>query len=507
MKNTTPSRRDFIARSSMWLAALGVAPHIRIDLIEKWGKKLGIADNPLYANDLSQNKAQFVIELVVRAGFPLDSIVAPRVDTLEGRVSMCATDNTPEGRLARRAAAHLPQSVTTFAGSNPGTNLYLTPWASSLNSLVNDGTIGIAGCQAILTNGGHQSNFATRMVQTNSGQINANGAPCPTIHFLDAMPKSTILGGVEWKQNDNTTLNNRPAGFNALTRISGGTNQSLVGGVMLSQKAQNFLGLFSPSVIPFSPSEANLIASASEKLNKNYVTYRSMNNSDSVVATSRLGFDLLTRDFRAALTPSAAEYSDWDMATSRGGVRLGESMNLLAKAFNMGLIRGATITIDSGDWHNRAQNINFSDPSFNPDTTDYAVYGRTISNAIARLYTLAKTLPNPLVPGTSVADGLVVQLSSEFSRTFMNMDCNDHGDGGTNGIVIIGPTAKNISGANWDHQTGGTVSIDRVSGQLDLGAPLFSTGSAYATFCASLGIPAPSISRFTSESAILAMLK
>lgn len=492
----------------MWLAALGIAPHIRIELVEKWGKKLGIVDNPLFANDLSQNQAQFVIEIVVRSGFPFDSIIAPRVDTMMGRIGTCATMDTPEGRLARRAAAHLPQAVTEFAGSNPGTNLYLSPWASALYPLVNDGTIRIAGCQAIRTNGGHQPNFATRMVQQNSDQQTvANGAPCPTIHFIDAMPKSTILGGIEWKQGDNTTFNNAPTGFQSLTRIRGNTSQANVNGVMLSQQARNFLGLFSPASIPFSNSEANLIAAASEKLNQSYVTYRALKDADQIIATSKQGFDLLTRDFRAALTPTMTEYTDWNMADSRGNVRLGESMNMLMKAFNMGLIRGATITIDSGDWHDRAQNINLSDPNFNGANTDYALYARSISNAIAKAYSLAKTLPNPHIPGKTVADGLVVQFSTEFSRTFMNMNCNNHDDGGTNFIGIIGPTVKNISASNWSHQTGETISIDRVSGQLDINAPLFSTGSAYATFCSSLGIPSAKISRFTNEAPILAMLK
>jgi len=502
------SRRTFIARSSMWLAALGVAPATRMELIDKWGRKLGILDNPLYANELSSNQSQFVIEIVARAGFPFSSFVAPKVDMNMGRVASCSTDNTPEGRLARRAAVHLPQDVREFAGTAPGTNLYLSPFASELFPLVESGALNIAGCQAIQTNGGHAPNFSTRTGVTNSNNMTvAGGAPCPTIHFTSIMPKSTILRGVEWKQNDDATYNNAPSGFTALTRIGGGTGQQSVSGTPLSQQARNFLGLFTPASIPFSTSEAQMIAAATDKMNKNYITYRAMQNSDQIVATALQGFDLLTKDFSAELIPTMSQYTDWNMAEARGALRMSEAMFMLVKAFSLGLIRGATLTFDSGDWHGRLGGVDLSNPMFDPETTTYARDVRHMANAIAKAYTLASSLANPHVPGKSVADGLVVQMTSEFSRTWMHNDCNDHGDGGTNFIGIIGPTVKNITASNFSHQTGATVSVDRTTGQLDLSAPTFSSGSAYATLCQSLGIPAASISAYTSEPSILAMLK
>lgn len=505
MKN--PSRRDFIARSSLLLAGLGLTPSMRIEVLEKMGKKLGVLGSDLYANELTNSKSQFCIEILFRAGYPFDSIFALPVDMNMGRVAMCSTDGTPEAMLSRRAAAHTPQSVTRLDGTAAGTNLYLSPFASALAPLVQDGTIGMAGCQAIRTNGGHNGNFSTRMVAQNSGQMVGTAAPCPAIHFATAMPTSTILKGIEWKQNDGDSINNAPTGYAPLTRVGGGTNQNMVNGVNVSQQGQNFLGLFSPAQIPFSTEEASLIASAAEKLNRNYISYRSIRDSENVLVSANLGMDLLTRDFRAALAPSMTEYTDFNMATQMGGVRLGESLSMIVKAFSLGLIRSATITINTGDWHGRMGAVNFSDPNYNPENTDYARYARFVSGALAQAYTAAKSLPNPHLPGKTVAEGMTTLMTTEFSRTLAHQACNNHDDGGSNFIGIIGPTAKNLTAANWSHTNGQTVSIDRVSGQLDINAPLFTTGSAYATLCSALGISAASIGRFTSDPAILAMLK
>jgi len=499
------NRRDFLARSSLWFAAMGVTPGIRADLIEKISKKMGLSPSETLASELSSNPAQFCVEFVLRAGYPLGSIVCPEVDTNPGRVAACSTEDSVQGRLSRRAALHLPSEVIQINGA--AAPLYLSPFASSLVPLVQDGTLGIAGTQAVRTNGGHTSNFATRNVMGNAGTTVPTGAPCPAIHFAQRMPRTTMLSGVEWKMQDDATLNNAPAGFNPLIRIGGDTNQVMTQGVPLSNQARNFLNLFSPAQIPFSAGEVALIADASEKLNRNFITYRSMSNPDQLIASFKQGTNLLTTDYRTALIPSMQTYTDWQMSEARYQVRLAEAMYLLTTAFSLGLIRSATVTINTGDWHGDLNNINLSDSTQNRMNNSHAVSVRYISNALAKAYSLAKTLPNPLAPGKTVADGLVTILTSEFSRGWSKLACNDHNDGGTNGMIILGPTVKNTSASNWDHVSNQTVSIDRVSGALNVDAPLFSTGSAYSTICQSLGIPAPEISPFTTEPTILAMLK
>jgi hypothetical protein len=508
MKKQT-SRRDFIARSSLLLAAMGVAPHSRIEWLQKFGKKIGAFEHPLQAAELANNSSQFCVELVFRSGYPLDSLFCPASDMDMRRVASCMpTGNTPEARLARRAAAHLPQGVIQLPGTLPGTNLYLTQFAADLAPLVNDGTLSIASSKAIRTNGGHEPNFATRNAAMNSGNaMVANGGPAPVVHFTHLMPQSTIIKGVEWKGNDGATFDNAPAPFSALTRVRGNTSQADVSGVMLSQQARNFIGLFSPAAIPFSTEEAGLIADAAEKLNLNYIQYRAMNQSQEIVSTARLGVDLLTQDYSAALRPSMDDYVTFDMGTAKGGVRLGEALYLAVKAFSLGLIRGISIQILTGDWHDHAQMIDHGSSSYDPMNTRYAEYATYISKALAEAYKLAKTLPNPHAPGKTVAEGMTTLMTSEFTRTWMNNNCNDHGDGGTNGIVIMGPSANNLTAGNFDPSSGATVSVDRISGRADLSAPLFGTDSAYATLNAALGIPAAEINRYTSGAVILSMLK
>jgi hypothetical protein len=500
-------RRNFLARSSLWFAALGVAPSIRAELIEKIARKSGLGGGDLLASEVSDGQTQFCIEFVMRAGFPVGSFVCPPVDLNPGRVAACSVADSAAGRLSRRAAIHLPSEVLELNSSGPAP-LYLSPYASSLAPLVQDGTLRIAGTQAVMTNGGHSSNFATRNVVGNSGmQLVTTGAPCPAIHFAHVMPKATMLSGVEWKMSDAETYNNAPSGYSPLIRIGGSTDQTSVQGVPLSAQASNFLNLFSPAQIPFSAAEVSLIANASEKLNRNFITYRTINNGDQYVASFKQGTNLLTTDYRNALMPSMSTYTDWQMSESRFGVRLAEAMYLLTTAFSLGLIRTATITINTGDWHGRLSGVDLSNSSANLANNSHAVTVRYLSNALARAYSLAKTLPNPLAPGKSVAEGMVTVMTSEFTRGWTQKDCNDHTDGDTNGFVIIGPTVNNTSASNWDYTSGQTVSIDRATGLLDVDAPRFSTGSAYSTICRSLGIPGPEISRFTGEAPILALLR
>jgi hypothetical protein len=108
-------------------------------------------------------------------------------------------------------------------------------------------------------------------------------------------------------------------------------------------------------------------------------------------------------------------------------------------------------------------------------------------NALAGLWQSAAALPDPDGQGT-VADHLLVKITSEFSRTPLRNGGgagSDNGDGGTAGVAWMGKTVRNGNFGNIDGTNGSVVGFDRVSGAL--GGPTPTEMMAYRTTLKMMG--------------------
>lgn len=544
------SRRNFLVRGAALLGAMGVSPLIRLEFMEKWAKKLGLPHDDVYAETISpSHPVHFVIEIVLRAGYPFSTLFPLGNDKLPERTaSLCAGG----ANIGKRSSPWRPEHITTIDGTRPGTFLHFAGHTNMgipnnyvgslpLLALVQDGTIKIACSNSFEPNGDHHAYFATRHVVTNytADEEFPGTAPCPAIHFANLTPHQTLIKGLELRPDSSIPITaNGHAEYDPFIRVSGSTTATAMtlpdgtSSVPLSIMGKNFISLFSPvftqaSNTIFNANEIGLIRDATDKLNLNYINYTPLSDPDFAQANLNLGMDLITANYANSLVPTAAEYSTYGYTPNippfRGGVRLTESMIMAMKAFSQGLVSGITITYNSSDWHEAMKGdpnqlgvpvnepVDFTNPSYNGMGTRYELDGTNISRAIATAYSIAKNLDSPF--GGKVADHVAVLMTSEFSRGILNSNCpsyDDHSDGATNSIVIIGPTAANISGGDFNATNptnSGVVVIDQNTGLPNPLQAKYSTGRAYATLCKAIGIPDEEIHKYTAESTVNALLK
>jgi hypothetical protein len=317
-------------------------------------------------------------------------------------------------------------------------------------------------------------------------------APAPSVLFAHILPNRTRLNGVRIGQPQlsiDTTAGLRPF-FQVNSHFE-------------------FPSLFRNTTIPFTEDEMRLIDSASEEINQRLAIERNFRNGTEVVAQSALGYQRARTNLTSELVPTDEIKQAWSMGESFGGVDLPYAIYEVVKAFSLGLIRGASITINTGDWHSYMDQVNAQKLSGNytGEGNNYSKYARAISNAIANGFRLALTLQNPFRRNQRLSDHLLIMSSSEFSRSLNALNCNNHGDGTTNAVVLFGKNVNNTSAYNWEVGSRKLISIN-AEGKSDANAPLFSLAQGWATFCAAAGIPASVYQQYaTGASPITALLK
>jgi hypothetical protein len=163
-----------------------------------------------------------------------------------------------------------------------------------------------------------------------------------------------------------------------------------------------------------------------------------------------------------------------------------------------GLVRGLEIRLSTHGW--------LSDTS-GMDTLNnkQGAYARSMTRALHAFLSHASNTRNPLQSGCTLRDSTLIVVTSEFLRTILAD--TENGYGGSQGMVLIGPTVRggsygdtDVSGQN-PFQRWGTELIlpfDRLSGRsLNPGDPRISEEDAYATILAAMGIPKGRIEEIT----------
>ena len=182
-----------------------------------------------------------------------------------------------------------------------------------------------------------------------------------------------------------------------------------------------------------------------------------------------------------------------------GQVHLGRTFFHTWQAMGLGLARTMAIDINSDDWH--------SDRPADDAAAMMAKQGlwaNALARVLANFLDFASNTPNPL-PGRTgtIADSLLISMTSEFTRTPFNNNNSDNGDGYTQGFCFIGSRVNGGVYGDIDTHTrplplddngittygsNRVISFDPVSGELAPGTARMLPGDVWKTQMQLLGL-------------------
>ncbi len=490
------SRRDFLVRASGLFAAMGLAPTIQSELVEKIGRKLGIPSSTLLANGLDTSAASmnFVIELRFRSGFPIPEVLFPldadRNNGSGGRaVSANTCPNQPDVEQNLRAVIHRPEEQLTKAGDNAGTFVHLTPWASQLQYLWDNG-INIASTCAVAQTGGHTADHPV---------VRANGTSAPSpAAFIAGLYKDTAVAPlIQIGAANNVQVRTGP--YSGLLRTVSNPG--------------NFLKLFEAVPIPkvFKANKDDnarmqIIFDAVKKLNDKFVVEAKKLNSSEMTEAAKTGMDLMMNDLATQMQLTAEEQAAFNVNDHMQAASIGQGI----KAMGARAVRSIVCDVNTGDWHGYLDNRSISETQMARMNTAHAIWGTRVARWITEAYKLAATIRNPnATDGRMLDKNLNFVLASEFIRgASRRATCDDISDGGRDGFAIIGNGVKNITAGDWAPNANGAMSFNRQTGINNSTDARLSYADAYATICAALGISSENVSKVgVTGTAAFAMLK
>jgi hypothetical protein len=464
------TRRNFVSRAGLLVSALGLSSTVQSGLLDqitkkatkRWGRE-ALAQTP--------NSVKYVIEIGYRAGAQINSLFPS-----------AGAKNTPTAQWNARLNCYVPDTMITPLNRD-GKNSYFATFTAGqgadrlrniLATTAGLETVGVAHSEAIdLQTGQHTSNFATRAP--------TGAAVAPAVLHAAALAPARPVQGIEW-QNGGGVANQRGS-YPALSAVT--------------SRAQ-FQALFRELPMYFTKEELKLIVGAFDDqgaltantgaLHKIDQMWRStqdprsgvFNDNDAVVVNSMGGRNQSTLSLIQALDTTYNAIAPNFGATidnPNGGVALGQALASAASAFRNGASSTFMVALNLGDHHSDIDAVgNIPNPASKQGQMNI-VHG----NALAGLWQSAATLPDPDGEGT-IADHLLVKITSEFTRTPLRNGGgvgSDNGDGGTAGVVWMGKMIRNGNFGDINAVTGGVVGFDRTTGANGGAAP--SEMQAYRT--------------------------
>ncbi len=468
--NATPlTRRNFVSRAGLLVSGLGLSSAVQAGLMEKivkkakrnWGAEALAADTV---------RAKFFVEILFRAGLQFNCLFpsAGHMDAGRGQaLNFYSSQNRvmPLERDGRRV--YFAQYTAGDGADRLRNELATNPALSAVN---------VATSETVdLQDGQHTGNFAIRSPN--------NGMACPAVLHSQFAPARPVQA-IEWNNGAATT--NARANFPALSRVQNGTQ---------------FEGLFRDLPMYFTFDELKVITGTIEnggvvngqkgsigRMDDLFIA-KAVQGANEVATVSLQGRGQAQisalANLQAGFTAASANFTD--ATNNLGGVPVGQGLAYAAAAFSRGLASTFTISMDSGDWHGDI-------PALDDPNSKQGRWNRSVGNALAGLWRAAAALPDPDDQSKTVADGLLVSLTSEFTRTANRNGGgagNDNGDGGTQAFVYMGKMVKNGSFGNIT-KDGETKGFDPTSLNTLSTGPNVSEAMMWRTTARLLGIPASS---------------
>lgn len=476
-KPITLTRRNFVQRAGLLVTSLGVAGGVQSGLMDgivrkatnKWGgEALAAAGGPVH----------FVVEILFRAGFQLNSLFPSRGHMVDPRNNPKLNMYSSPGMISayRPAGGTKDAYIARFGTGVGGDKLRAT--LASINA--GGERVGLATSESImLQDSQHTGNPYTRAPNTS--------APCPAqLHAMFA--EATPVQGIEWRNGQATT---NQVGAAATNRLS------------LVKSRGDFQQLFRDVPMYFTKEELQLVIGeiengsltrrgAIDDLDAMF-RIREMAGADRAAQVSLSGrglaqSNLLLPTIESLYAAHQAKFVGIDQGL--GGCQLGQALNSAIAAFGAGATTTFTVSLESEDWH---RDINALD---NP-AGKQGLWNTYLGNALSGFLEAAAAVANPFESGKTIADSMLLSMSSEFTRTPNRKGAeadpmnpgNDNGDGGTQAFAYLGSRVKtgsygNISGggsvSGFDPQTGATLAA----------SPNVTEAMIWKTTAALMGIPA-----------------
>ena len=436
------SRRKFMSRMSLAMAAAGVAQSTRLSFIEELAKKI---IPQAHASTLALPNRMIFIG--VRSGIPVIPFGAPE---LFANIPAAITPNVP------------------FAGNQftKGVNgLHFSPDAMPLMAHQENLLI----TQGVQTEGGHVQLFNFWQGGMNQRQTS------PIITLAHRNPSDSIIPGVHFTQNQN---GNRV--------VQHQTNELPD---LLNTRVANFRDNFQKPTLAFDDDAKAKILEASVKLSRRQAFRMQSFLKDPVdysFQQQRAG-ELLKTDYREALTTEDMSAS---LNTGVNGTyrNFGQALALTMKAMSMNLINSSTIELAVGDWHQLR------------DLTATRPYYQEVSAKLAAAVDYLKATPDIAgPPGTTLWDTTSIVIGSEFNRNDSTFG-RDNGDGGAQGTLILSKKVRggyygnvayrNNSGNDGNPRILQHSGVDRLTGQALPAGQTNTTRQLYHTINALFDNPA-----------------
>lgn len=475
-ERVTLTRRNFVQRAGLLVSSLGIAGGVQTGLLDgivrkatnKWGgEALAATGGPVH----------FVVEILFRAGFQFNSLFPSRGHMVDPRNNRKLNVYSSPGMIsAYRPAGGTKDAYIARFGTGVGGDKLLATLAS-----INAGgeRVGLATSESVqLLTGQHTGNSYARAPN--------NSAPCPAqLHAMHA--EAAPVQGIEWRNGQDTTNQVGAAVSNRLSLI---------------KNRADFLQLFRDVPMYFTREELQLVIGeiqngttirrgAIDDLDAMF-RVKEMAGADRAAEVSLIGrglaqSNLLLPAIEALYAAHAPKFTGIDQAL--GGSQLGQALNSAIAAFGTGATTTFTVSLESDDWH---RDINMLDDPAGKQ----GVWNTYLGNALSGFLQAAAEVANPFEPGKTIADSMLLSMSSEFTRTpnrrggenDPNNPGSDNGDGGTQAFVFLGSRVKtgsygNISGAGtvsgFDPQTGATLAA----------SPNVSEAMVWKTTAGLMGIP------------------
>ncbi len=490
------SRRVFIKRTGVFLAAFGVPWLHRMEFMEKMSKNL-FGSSTAFAQAMEQT---YLISLRLRSGYPLDNLFCTERDA-----------DTVNGPLADRNFHAAPDTVITVnpgsgdvtqngvvlqAGAGTGSSrpLYAAPQLASLLTAGYGNRI--AALTAIATATGHTNMFKS----SNAGGADWFNAHADKVNSIapTILPMGIIFGSFD--DADFTTLGGPiDAQFSPFNVSSSDDIRGLFSALTLTAP-----GAQDPMPTQLTKSIFGVVKS---KFDDPILALIKDRPGGSVVDSglSKLQ-SLLSSNLSEQLKPSQAQLDALNTNTTGGvaapGSRfatvLGNNENAAAEFFAMaGLLFKLGVTSQIGlhirtdDWHNSSKRpgANGDDGSGSIQAEHAAYFGQQIKNLLDAFGANAAATGFQDAQGNPLANNLYVTFTSEFTRTIRDkraMPNND--DGQKDGTIVIFPPGKANAGTYGNYNDSYMSVKCDVNTGADSGQGQLSNSYLYSTISKVLGI-------------------
>lgn len=522
LKPSQITRRNFLQRAGSLVTSLGVVGGLQSSLMEnivrkasrQWGSEAIAAPGTAGVH--------FLVEICFRAGFQFNSLFPFPGATVPSTVAAqdsalnvysSAANISPNGW----AGAKLPVYFAKFTAGRgaDAINAALT----TLNSAGEK--VGVAVSETIVTQDGqHRGDFANRLPNSaaaSPAQLHATVAPAVDVN------------GISWNRSGvGVNADNTGSGLPALAQVTDGNT---------------FTSLFKNVPMYFHLDELKLIVGEINKgvptlgkegtianLDSAYLAARQVPGGQNLFMVSQAGRGqaqisklgaLVTTfntngaafniggatNFTAGAGGAPGTFSDANNfdSSSKANGSLMEPLNWALAAFNNLASTSFAISLESADWHSNNGTANIDNAAEKQGSWNIFV-----GDAIAGFINAAKATADPFSPGKTIADSMLISLTSEFTRTALGRG-SDNGDGGSQAMAYIG--SKVMSGAYGDiapfngynpatKSTGGSVNAGTLVGfdpstMAVGGTPSATEADLWRTTGALLGIPSGSLSMVT----------